>query len=45
MPLAWSNEIAGSHDLQYQSYYVAVMSFHYFYRKPRVRIATIFKST
>ena len=37
----WSYEIAGSHDLQRQSYSVAVMSFFLFYRKPREQIATI----
>ena len=38
--LVWSYEIAGSHDSQYQSYSLAVMSFE-FYRKPRELIATI----
>ena len=39
MHLVWSYEIAGSHDLQHQSYSLAVMSFQ-FYRKPRELIET-----
>ena len=40
MHLVWSYEIAGSHDLQRQSYLLAVVSFQ-FYRNPRGMIETI----
>ena len=39
MHLVWSYEIAGSHDLQHQSYPLAVVSF-YIYRMPRGLIET-----